>query len=91
MVLHTFFTLCIAVTPEPAAEHFALVITNNRSLDAQRPDLQYADDDGAAYASLFEQLFGSGRVALLTRFDAASEPLHSSWSSRSVPPTRTTR
>ena len=67
---------------------YALIVTNNRSLEAQRPDLQYADDDGAAYAELFEQVFGAQRVTLLTRFDAGSAKLHASWATRAVPPTR---
>jgi Caspase domain len=71
----------------PVAGH-ALIVTNNRSLDPQRPNLQFADDDGAQYASLFGQLFGEEQVALLTTFDAASAQLQPHWAQRAVPPTR---
>ncbi len=67
---------------------YALIVTNNRSLDVSRPDLQYADDDGAKYAELFAQLFGPDRVELLTAFDAQTARLHPAWTDRAQPPTR---
>ena len=67
------------VTPPVVAaadtERYALIVTNNRSLSLGRPDLHFADDDGARYARLFGQLFGHGNVVLLTEFDAASAQL----------------
>ena len=67
---------------------FALVVTNNRSLTSSRPDLQYADDDGAKYADLFSDELGAGQVTLLAEFDAASRRLYPEWSSRALAPTR---
>jgi len=57
-----------------AAGH-ALIVTNNRSLDLARPDLHYADDDGAKWAELFGDLVG-GDVTLLTELDVATRALH---------------
>jgi len=81
-------------TPAPAAPAprpsvgFALVVTNNRSLTSSRPDLQYADDDGAKYADLFSDELGAGQVTLLADFDVASRRLYPEWSNRAVAPTR---
>lgn len=65
----------------------ALIVTNNRSSAAERPDLQYADDDGAQYADVFADLLGAERVTLLTSFDPASRPLHGAWVERASEPT----
>ncbi|MBI4821522.1 MAG: hypothetical protein HY791_35000 [Deltaproteobacteria bacterium] len=70
-----------------ASSSYALIVTNNRSLELDRPDLQYADDDGAAYAELYAQMFGPDRVTLLTTFDRESARLHESWAARARPPT----
>lgn|GEM_PF-780468 len=72
------------VTNPPA---FAVVATNNRSLTLARPDLHYADDDGAKYAQLFSDLFGEGNVTLLTNFDAGSRLLFPGWAKRAKRPT----
>ena len=67
---------------------YALVVTNNRSLDSSRPDLHYADDDGIQYAKLFSEVFGRERVILLTRPDAGTLQLHPAYSATAFPPTR---
>ena len=48
---------------------FALVVTSNRGGAIGRPDLQYADDDGARYYELFTALAPADHIALLTDFD----------------------
>jgi hypothetical protein len=48
---------------------FALVVTNNRSAATHRPDLRYADDDGARYYRLFEALENPHHTLLLTTLD----------------------
>ncbi|MGH7436224.1 MAG: hypothetical protein ACRENE_11170 [Polyangiaceae bacterium] len=48
----------------------ALIVTNNRSAELGRPELRYADDDGAKYYELFRMVADSGAVELLTDFDA---------------------
>jgi len=48
---------------------FALVVTNNRGGELGRPDLQYADDDGARYYELFATLVPAEHVTLLTELD----------------------
>lgn len=67
---------------------FALVVTNNRSLELSRPDLHYADDDGMKYAQLFSEAYGKDRVTLLTVPDADTEKLFPEWSAAALPPTR---
>ncbi len=66
---------------------FAVIATNNRSLTLARPDLHYADDDGAKYAELFSDLLGRRNVTLLTRFDAGSRLLFPSWAATARAPT----
>src|SRR5207253_348486 len=50
----------------PAEARFALVVANNRSLAGERPDLQYADDDGVRYYALFRMVAPESNVVLLT-------------------------
>jgi len=71
--------LCVLfIASSAAAERasYALIVTNNRSQSASRPDLHYADDDGVQYARLFGDLLGTDRVTLLTQLDAESSALH---------------
>ena len=67
---------------------FALVVTNNRSLDDGRADLRYADDDGAKWAGLFREWIPAPNVQLLTRFDASSKRLYPQFATQALPPTR---
>jgi len=57
---------------EPAPKHvvLALIVTNNRSEQLGRPDLRYADDDGAKYYEVFRMLGSAEQVTLLSEFDA---------------------
>ncbi|MGC4116317.1 MAG: hypothetical protein QM765_17430 [Myxococcales bacterium] len=71
----------------PLPSSFALVVTNNRSLDSGRADLHYADDDGAKWAQLFADLHGAEQVLLLTDFDPESAMLFPDWAARARPPT----
>jgi hypothetical protein len=73
---------------EPAAAVFALLVTNNRSAALDRPDLQYADDDGARYYQLFRGVAPAGQVRLLTRFDRATALMHPELLAEAVPPRR---
>jgi len=59
-----------------STEVFALVVTNNRSTRLDRPDLQYADDDGARYYQLFRGVAPPDQVRLLTRFDRSTASVH---------------
>jgi hypothetical protein len=58
------------------SEIFAVVVTNNRSTRLDRPDLQYADDDGARYYQMFRGVASAEHVRLLTRFDRTTAGLH---------------
>jgi hypothetical protein len=69
-------TLLLLATPprraHAAAEArttMALIVTSNRSAQLGRPDLQYADDDGAKYYELFRMTAAAADVQLLTELD----------------------
>lgn len=74
--------LCALLSSPPQA----IVLTNNRSARSERPDLRYADDDGAQWADLFAERFGEDAVQLLTEFDPESRRLYSRW--KPDPPTK---
>jgi hypothetical protein len=59
-----------------AIDLFALIVTNNRSATLSRPDLQYADDDGVRYHTLFSSVADADHVRLLTRLDRATAAVH---------------
>lgn len=65
---------------------FALIVTNNRGGALDRPDLQYADDDGAHYYELFQTLAPAANVRLLTELDRDTQRLFPSL--HPPPPTR---
>ena len=67
---------------------FALVVTSNRSARLSRPDLRYADDDGAKYYEMFRMVAPEANVRLLTTFDADTEKLFPDLVSKAHPPTR---
>ena len=91
MLLPALLTLLTTASPafQPlGTASYALVITNNRSLNASHADLHFADDDGAKYATLFAQVMGTAHVTLLTQFDVESRALFGDWASSARPPTR---
>lgn len=70
--------------PERAV--FALVVTSNKSQKLSRPDLRYADDDGARYYELFTNLAPKADVTLLTTFDRDSAKLFPDLVTKAAPP-----
>src|SRR5580704_11155132 len=66
----------------------ALIVTNNRSTDLGRPELQYADDDGAKYYEVLRMVAGADDVELLTDFDRDSTRLFPELASIPHEPTR---
>ena len=81
----------IAVSPAsaaPAHQAFALIVTNNRSGTLGRPDLQYADDDGARYYELFLTLAQADHLRLLTEFDRDSARAFPQLEAVAAPPSR---
>src|SRR5262245_39639804 len=68
------------------SETFALIVTNNRSASLDRPDLQYADDDGARYHALFRSVASDENVLLLTRFDRGSQQTYAELAAMVRPP-----
>jgi hypothetical protein len=77
-----------AVAQEPAPREpvrFAVVIGNNKSLGARRPDLHYADDDAARYSEILETL-APGRVSLLATFDRDTRKLFPDAHNRTAAP-----
>lgn len=71
-------SVCVAspALAERGPSVLALVIGNNRSLGAERPDLRYADDDAFKYAILFSAIAESDRIEVLTRPDQESRALY---------------
>ncbi len=66
------FVLCLpapAAADTPATETFVMIVTNNQGSGLGRPDLQYADDDGAKYYEFFSMLAPEENIELLTKFD----------------------
>ena len=61
--------------PADAPLVLALVVANNHSAELGRPELQYADDDGAKYFDLFRMVAGASDVELLADFDRDSARL----------------
>ncbi len=60
---------------ETATESFVLIVTSNQGSGLGRPDLQYADDDGAKYYEFFSMLAPEENIVLLTKFDRDTERL----------------
>ena len=60
---------------------FALIVTNNRGLANNRPDLHYADDDGARYYRVFRLVAQEDHITLLMTFDNNSSRLYPDLSS----------
>ncbi|HYV44467.1 MAG TPA: hypothetical protein VFA20_06370 [Myxococcaceae bacterium] len=79
--------LSLVLASALSADGYALVVTNNRSLDPSRPDLQYADDDGAKYAELFTEVYGDGHVLLLSQLDDETAALYPGWAKVARAPT----
>jgi hypothetical protein len=69
LALAALFTVDASADAPPERVVFALVVTSNKSQKLARPDLHYADDDGARYYELFSNLTPHADVTLLTRFD----------------------
>src|SRR5262249_49172558 len=67
---------------------FALVVTSNRGGALGRPDLQYADDDGARYYELFATLAPADHVTLLTELDRDTARLFPALVAIARPPSR---
>jgi len=78
-----------AVAGHPETARLVLIVTNNRSLDLGRPDLRYADDDGAKYFELFSMIAPRGQVHLLTTFDEDTRKLFPDLARIARAPTRT--
>ena len=72
----------------PQAQVLALIVTNNHSAETGRPELRYADDDGAKYDELFRMLAADDDVELLTELDRDSAQLFPTAVARARPPTR---
>jgi hypothetical protein len=78
MMWRALAVMVAVTTVAPSVSHadtYALIVTNNRSLELGRPDLQYADDDGAKYYELFAMVADEGNLALLTELDADTRKL----------------
>jgi len=86
----TMFTLLVAARDAFADTRttFAVIVTSNRSPRLSRPDLHYADDDGAKYYELFRMLAPEANLALLTSFDSDTKKLFPHLVGKELSPTR---
>src|SRR5260370_4200525 len=66
--------LARAATP-PERTVLALIVTNNGGGGLGRPDLHYADDDGAKYYEVFRTIATEDATFLLTHFDRDTDRL----------------
>lgn len=82
------FGVRAARAESPKSTAFALVVTNNRSPSLARPDLRYADDDGAKYYEVFRMIAPESNVALLTRFDRDTARLFPHLAGKERPPSK---
>ena len=83
--------LATALVPSGAAakpKTFALIVSNNRSLQLGRPDLRYADDDGAKFYELFSMVAPASQLALLTELDRDTERLFPELTEVATSPTK---
>ena len=89
LTLATAVAVLLALAGPAAADRdvFALIVTNNHSADLGRPNLQFADDDGAKYYEMFSMFAPADHLALLTDFDADTARLFSELVPLSVEPT----
>jgi hypothetical protein len=75
-MLSSLFVLTMVLANDAApTDAYALVVTNNRSLEHSRADLRYADDDGVAWAQLFDERLGARHTVLLTALDEETQRL----------------
>jgi hypothetical protein len=97
LVLVASIALALIATNAPAGAQersdapvvLALIVTNNHSAELGRPELQYADDDGAKYYELFRMVAAEADVELLTDFDRDSARLFPGAVAVAHEPTRT--
>ncbi|MFH0899534.1 MAG: caspase family protein [Pseudomonadota bacterium] len=64
---------------------YAIIVANNSSLDSNVKPLRYADDDGAAYYELFENIVED--VSLLAVLDLETQRQHPNLAQKALPPT----
>src|SRR5262245_47740499 len=70
------FALALLMLPTAAyGDVFAIIVTNNHSAQLGRPDLRYADDDGAKYYEVLGMLAPADHIHLLTDFDRDTQGL----------------
>ncbi len=91
-----FFVVALSVAiacagePGPGSRErpvvFALIVTNNHSPELARPDLRYADDDGAKYYELFRMSAPEENTHLLTELDPDTEKLFPGLGAKTPPP-----
>src|SRR5262245_44086839 len=80
--------LCTTANAAPQRDVFAIIVTNNHSTQLERPDLRYADDDGAKYYEVFAALAPPEHVHLLAEFDRDTRGLFPRLAALATPPTQ---
>lgn len=73
-------------TAQAQVARHVLIVANNLDPEGKLGTLRFADDDGARYAEIFDNL--GARVELLTTLDAESQRMFPQFVGRARPPTR---
>jgi len=87
-LIRIVFALALLVPTAAHADVFAIVVTNNHSAQLGRPDLRYADDDGAKYYAVLGMLAPPEHLHLLTDFDRDTRGLFPELVPLAAAPTR---
>jgi hypothetical protein len=85
--LYATFMLA-AATPAPATKSYAVIVASSRALAAEVKPLEYADDDGARWAELFDRI--ADHVELLTVLDPEAQRIYPALAQRASKPDRAT-
>ncbi len=86
LVMFGVASVSATAAAEPQKRTYALVVANNGSVDAGVEPLQYADDDGARFYEMFDQL--ADDASLLTTLDADSQKVFTGLASKTREPSR---
>jgi hypothetical protein len=78
----------LAASSDRSATTLVLIVASNRGPALDRPPLQYADDDGAKYHTVFAALAGEANTTLLTEFDSDTVRLFPKLAGKVALPTR---
>src|SRR5262245_62059509 len=79
-------TLCLGMTISASTKSYAVIVANARSLNPEIKPLEYADEDGARWAELFDGV--ADGVELLTVLDPEAQQIYPQLAKRASEPNR---